>query len=232
MASSRWMLERSHYVITEVRNWQRVRKLAQSVQIWHRDPEVANRDLGWVETPNPYSRPTRQVAIRKRAPDGKRRDRVLVFSLPDKVLFWLLHRTEPQSRKSRRTLYAAMHAYDSRGGSVETSIRASNQGLGTTKRNKRRFCAQEMLVLLAQLVYNLITWMHAPLSHIEPRFRKFGKLRIVRDLFHIPGQVRLDAHGRALEITLNDKHVLAAPFARGVQRLLSASEMWSVWGEI
>jgi hypothetical protein len=44
--------------------------------------------------------------------------------------------------------------------------------------------------------------MHASLSRIEPRFCKTGKLRIVRDVFRIPGQVRLGAQGRILEITL------------------------------
>jgi hypothetical protein len=87
-------------------------------------------------------------------------------------------------------------------------------------------------ILLAQLAYNLITWMHASLSRIEPRFRTFGKLRIVRDLFHIPGQVRLDAQGRVLEITFNDRHVLAAPFARGTQRLISTDDVSPTWDEI
>jgi len=231
-ADINFLLARGYYVIAKVKNWQRARKLAQSVETWYPDPKVTNREIGWVEDPHAYSRPTRQVAIRKRMPDGKWRYRVLVFSLPDELLFGLLHRSQPQSRTSRRTLYAAMQAYDLRGGGVETSIRGSKQGLGITKRNKRRFSAQEMLVLLAQLAYNLITWMHASLSRIEPRFRTFGKLRIVRDLFHIPGQVRLDAQGRVLEITLNDKHVLAAPFAQSIQRLISADDMWPNWDEI
>lgn len=230
-ADINWLLERGYYVMAKVKNWQRAKKLAQSVETWYPDPKVASREIGWVEKPHPYSRPTRQVAIRKRMPDGTWRYRVLVFSLPDELLFELLHRARPQSRTPRRTLYAAVHLYDLRGGGVETSIRGSKQGLGLTKRNKRRFCAQEMLVLLAQLAYNLLTWMHASLSHIEPRFRKFGKLRIVRDLFHIPGQVRLDAQGRVLEITLNGKHILASPFARGMQRLISANDMSPIWGE-
>jgi hypothetical protein len=231
-ADINWLLERNYHVIAKVKNWQRANKLAKSVQTWYPDPKGAHRDIGWVENPHPYSRPTRQVAIRKRKPDGKWGVRVLVFSLPDELLFWLLRRAQPESRQSRRTLYAAMHAYDLRGGGVETSIRGSKQGLGLTKRNKRRFYAQEMLVLLAQLAYNLISWLHTSLSRIEPRFRKFGKLRIVRDLFHIPGRVLLDAQGRVLEITLNDTHILALPLARGMQRLISVNDMPPIWDEI
>jgi hypothetical protein len=230
-ADINWLLARGYDVIIKVKNWQRAKKLAQSVQAWYPDPKVPSREIGWVEQPHAYRRPTRQVAIRKQMPDGKWRYRVLVCSLSDELLFRLLHRAHPQSRQSRRTLYAVMRLYDLRGGGVETSIRGSKQGLGLTKRNKRRFCAQEMLVLLAQLAYNLLTWMQASLSHLEPRFRKFGKLRIIRDLFHIPGQVLVDAQGRVLNISLDGKHVLAASFARGIRRLLSANDMWPNWDE-
>jgi uncharacterized protein (DUF3820 family) len=230
-ADINWLLERGYYIIAKVKNWQRANKLAKSVQTWHPDPKVANRELGWVEKPHPYIRQTRQVAIRKRKPDGKWHYRVLVISLPDELLFWLLKRAQPQSRRSRRTLYAVMHAYDLRGGGVETSIKGSKQGLSITKRNKRRFCAQEMLLLLAQLAYNLITWFHTALSRIQPRFLRFGKLRIIRDLFHIPGHVLLDAQGRILEITLNGKHQLASSFARGMELLLSVNDVSSIWGE-
>lgn len=230
-ADINWLLARGYYIIIKVKNWQRAKKLAQSVQTWHRDPKVPSREIGWVEEPHPYRRSTRQVAIRKQMPDGKWRYRVLVCALPDELLFGLLHRAQPQSRTSKRTLYAVMQLYDLRGGGVETSIRGSKQGLGITKRNKRRFCAQEMLVLLAQLAYNLLTWLHAALSRLEPRFRKYGKLRIVRDLFHIPGQVILDAQGRVVEVMLNKKHILAPPFAHAMQRLLSGNDMSPIWHE-
>jgi hypothetical protein len=227
-ADINWLLERNYHLITKVKNWKRANKLAKSVETWYPDPKVANREIGWVTEPHAYVRPTRQVAIRKRKPNGKWHYRVLVFTLSDELLFQFLDRSLPQSRRSRRTLYAAMHAYDLRGGGVETAIRGSKSGLGITRRNKRRFSAQEMLVLLAQLAYNLITWLHVLLSRVCSRLSKYGKLRTVRDLFHIPGQVLLDAQGRVLKVTLNDKHTLALPFGHAMQCLVSENEMWPI----
>jgi hypothetical protein len=66
---------------------------------------------------------------------------------------------------------------------------------------KRRFPAQEMLVLRAQLAYNLIAWAHLALARTEPQLASFGLLRFVRDLFHIPGRIELDAQGHVFQIT-------------------------------
>jgi hypothetical protein len=49
---------------------------------------------------------------------------------------------------------------------------------------------------------------------------KFGVLRMVRDAFHIPGRLQLDAQGRLLQIVLCDRHPLARSFALGLERVL------------
>ena len=43
---------------------------------------------------------------------------------------------------------AYVRLYDDRGGGVETSFKDDKQGLGVTKRSKKRFAAQQMVVLL------------------------------------------------------------------------------------
>jgi hypothetical protein len=48
--------------------------------------------------------------------------------------------------------------YDKRGGAVETEIKESKQGIGITKRSKKRFEAQQMVMLLGSLAHNLIVW--------------------------------------------------------------------------
>jgi len=125
-----------------------------------------------------------------------------------------------------------LYAYDLRSGGIETSNRGSKEGLGLTKRNKRRFAAQEMLVLLAQLAYNLLTWTRNRLVVHRPQLRSFGPLRIVRDLFHITGRIQLDAQGRILEITLNEAHALALPFVQALSSLLARDDVSLNLGQI
>ena len=76
-----------------------------------------------------------------------------------------------------------------------------------------------MLVLLAQLAYNLLSWIRNLLATHRPSLRSYGPLRIVRDLLHITGMIRLDSQGRILEITFKRAHALASP----LQRALSSS---------
>jgi hypothetical protein len=227
-----WLLERDYQLVAKVQNWQRSVKLAKSVAQWHTDPKQPNRQVGWVEAPHDYARPTRQVAIRKRKKDGRWHYRILVFTLSDDALFVLHRRGRPKSRRNRRTLYAAVHLYDLRGGGVETSIRGSKQGLGLTKRNKRRFHAQEMLCLLAQLAYNVLTWVHRDTTARSPKLCRFGKLRLVRDVFHILGRITLDKQGRILEITLNEAHPYAAAFADATSALFARNGLSLNLGQI
>jgi hypothetical protein len=43
-----------------------------------------------------------------------------------------------------------------RGGGVETAFKDDKQGLGITKRNKKRFEAQQMVMLLNLLAHNVL----------------------------------------------------------------------------
>jgi hypothetical protein len=220
-ADVNWLLERGYGILIKVKNWQRATKLSQSVRSWVADPKTGERAVGWVEQPHAYNRPTRQLAMRSRLRDGTWHHRVVVLNLPDALLFELAGEAMPPAATPEQLGLAALHAYDQRGGGVETSLKGSKQGLGLTQRNKHRMAAQEMLVLLAQLAYNLLTWTRQHLAAYSPRLGKFGPLRMVRDLFHIPGRLRFDADGHLLEITLSDKHELAPPLVQAVSSLLA-----------
>lgn len=215
-ADINWLLNRGYLILIKVKNWQRARKLAQSVQTWYRDPKTGDREVGLVEDPHAYDQPTRQVALRMPKKDSGYHYRVLVFNLSDRQLFSLARQDLPQDPDSAQVLFTALYAYDLRSGGVETSIKGSKQGLGLTKRNKKRFAAQEMLVLLAQLAYNLIIWTRNLLAGPSPKLRRFGLLRMVRDIFHICGRVKFDAQGHVLKITLNQADELAQPFVNGL----------------
>jgi len=227
-----WLLQRGYLVMVKVKNWQRALKLSKSVTMWHPDPKTGSREVGWVEEPHAYERPTRQLAIRSAKADGSWHYRVLVFNLADDLLFDLAAQPRLKEPSLAQLGLAAAHAYDQRGGGVETSLRGSKQGLGLTKRNKRSFPAQEMLVLLAQLAYNLLTWMRIQLAAHSPRLGKLGPLRMVRDLFHIAGWLRFDSQARLLEITLCQTHELAAPLVQAMSSPLARDGMTLNLGQI
>jgi hypothetical protein len=183
--------------------------------VWYPDPKLAGREVGWVESPFAYAHPTHQMALRTRKKTGQWSYHVLVFTLSHDQLFWLARQPVLNSPTPQQVLLAALHAYDLRSGGIETSNKGSKQGLGLTKRNKRLFFAQEMLVLLAQLAYNLISWTRAVLTTAAPLFKGFGMLRMVRDVFHIPGHIDLDAQGHLIQISLRATHPYAAAFTLG-----------------
>ena len=153
------MLSRGYTLMVKLHNAKRTHKLAQSVETWVSDEKVPERQIGWVTQPTPYVLPTRQLAIRHRKRGAKHTDEfgysVLVFNLSDATLAELLDLNAPGAPLSPQAMFNALHFYDLRGGALETQFKGDKQGLGLAHRNKRRFYAQEMLVLLGQLAHTL-----------------------------------------------------------------------------
>jgi len=211
-----WILNHDYFLLIKIHNWQRVMKLITSVTNWYTDPHVPGRQLGWVETPYAYAQPTRQVALRKLKSNGKWLQQVVVFNLTDEMLFDLAGQPMPQSGTTGEVLFAALAAYDQRGGGAETQNKGDKQGLQLAHRNKHSFVAQEILVLLAQLAHNLLIWTRNDLARRDAYFAHYGIQRLVRDVLHIPGAVQIDAQGRVIRIALQGGH----PLARRVQTAL------------
>ena len=126
------------------------------------------------------------------------------------MVFDLAHQAMPQSYTPREVLFAALAAYDQRGGGAETQNKGDKQGLHLAHRNKHSFVAQEILVLLAQLAHNVLLWTRNDLARADDYFAHYGIRRMVRDVLQIPGCVQLDATGQVVRITLQANHPLAA----------------------
>jgi len=227
-----WVLERGYQVLVKVKNWRRAHKLAATVTHWYPDPKVPDREVGWVEAPFAYTQPTRQLALRKRKKDGTWSYHVLVFTLSDEALLPLCQPACLAQLAGAAMRPIAVYAYDQRGGGLETQNRADKQGLGLTHRNKRRFAAQEMLVLLAQLAHNTIIWARYPLSALEPDFRHFGMRRMVRDVFHIPGLIRANADGTIHTMVLKENHPYAQVFQQAFAHSLALDDLSLILGKI
>jgi len=116
-------------------------------------------------------------------------------------------------------LLAYVTFYDQRGGGIETAFKGDKQGLGLTKRNKKRFDAQHMLVLLGTLAHNVVVWARQWLS--SPAIHRWGILRMVRDVFHVSGLLRFDAFHQMVEMVLNQDARLAHSLIHPLRELLA-----------
>ena len=211
-ADINWLLARNYHLLVKVTHWKRVEKLAATVAVWETDPKDPRRQAGWVQVPFAYDRPTRQLAVRCQGKKGKWHTSILVFTLDDDQLQWLTEQGKRTFATPIASIWLPVYAYDLRGGAVETAIKGSKQGLGITKRNKKSFYGQEMLLLLGQLAYNLTAWVRNGLASCHARLQQFGMLRMVRDAFHIAGTIGVDGRGHIIQISLNQAHNLAASF--------------------
>jgi Transposase DDE domain len=216
-----WLLSRGYEVMAKEYSGQRVLRLAKTVTEWVQDPDWSERSFGWVsEPPTGYVRPGKPHC---RALSQTRRHlrwmRVLICSLSAEQVLAVLKRTRSQVADPTAVLAAYVTFYDQRGGGIETSFKGDKQGLGLTKRNKKRFEAQHMLVLLGSLAHNVVVWARRWLS--SQKIQHYGILRMVRDVFHISGLLRFDASGSVVEIVLNQEACLARSFIRPLQALLT-----------
>ena len=82
-------------------------------------------------------------------------------------------------------------------------IKEGKQGLGITRRSKKKFAAQQMVMLLGALAHNVLVWSKRWLLPAAPRLASYGALRLVRDVLGIGGLVEFDQKGAATRIVLN-----------------------------
>lgn len=230
-----WLLSRQYLFITKAYSAKRAEKVLKSVHTWHPDKKVKGREAGLVLSPHAYVLPTLQIGVRSHKKNGQWSYHLLVTNLslePFQQLYYLpamwRHCPEP-------ILWFALGSYDLRGGGCETAFKADKaetppsgrgfclikQGLGITKRNKKQFEAQQMLVLLADLAHNLCIWVKTVLVSQCRRFAPVGILSLVRDVFTISGQVVLDAKGHIKQILLNQRDPFAEDFQQAIQPFLN-----------
>jgi hypothetical protein len=204
-----WVLSRDYFLLVKVKSWRRAEKLTASVTEWHPDPKLRDREVGWITHPHAYWKATRQLGLRSRKKNGHWSYHILVFNLTDAMLFNLCGCPLPSALQPVDVMLAAVHAYDRRGGGVETQNKGDKQGLGLSHRNMHRFAAQEMLVLLGQLAHDVVIWTRNDLARVDPRFQKYGIQRTVRDALQIDGRIAINAQGQIQSIVLNENHPLA-----------------------
>jgi hypothetical protein len=223
VADVNWLLERNYHVHGKDYSGVRAQTLAASVTAWVDDPRIPERQVGWVTVPpTAYSRPVRRVAVRCRKKNGQGGVGVLISTLsPDEVVA-LARQPVDRVQASNAVLLAYVYLYDQRGGGVETSFKGDKQGLGITKRHKKRFAAQQMVTQLNALAHNTLVWTRQWLTPYVPSMRRWGIMRMVRDVLHVSGQIVFDHRQRITQILLNRADPLAKGLAPGLFALLGS----------
>jgi hypothetical protein len=226
LADVNWALSRGYQLHCKDYSSKRAHNLAGSVTEWVDDPRVPGRQVGWVSmSASEYVRPVRRIAVRCRKNNGQWGIGVLISTLSAQAILHLTAQPVALLPQADAELLAYVYFYDQRGGGVETSIKGDKQGLGITKRNKKRFEAQQMVMLLATLAHNVVIWARRWLVLQQPRLSRYGIERMVRDIFHISGFVVHDGLGHISQIVLNQAAPLAQGVADGLRALLQPAHV-------
>jgi len=219
-----WLLARGYLVHCKDYSGQQAKRLATSVADWYVDPHQPERQFGWVtEAAEAYVRPVKRIAVRCRKPDNEFAYGVLISALSAQQVLALTGQPLSLLDDPAAVLLAYVIFYDQRGGGVETAFKGDKQGLGMSKRSKKRFEAQQMLMLLGALAHNVIIWARGWLA--VPTLHRYGMLRMVRDVLHISGFLVFDAAGQIIQLVLNQAAPLAPALVYSLRSLLAPTHV-------
>lgn len=184
------------------------------------------------EKADAYVRPVHRIAVRCKKENGQWGIGVIVSNLEPTDVLWLTGRYDQEKEKDDQVLLAYVHFYDQRGGAIEIEIKEDKQGLNTTKRNKKRFAAQQVLTQLEVLAHNTLIWARRWLADHCPRMARFGLKRWVRDVLHLNGVVVWDKSLHLLQLILNPDDPLTKELSSGLAALLAGQQVAVYSGEI
>ena len=186
---------------------------------------LVGRSVGSIRATDEYVRLVRRVAVRTRKKNKQWGIGVIVSSLSPMTVSYLVGLTHEQRTQPLAQLLAYVYFYDLRAGGAESSFKADKQGLGITKRNKKRFEAQQMLTFLNGLAHNLLIWFRRYLAQRWAAVMKFGLFRFIRDVLQLNGWVFFDETQQLSTLILNQADPLAQPLALSLRSLLAPSDI-------
>lgn len=227
-----WLLRRGYHVHCKDISSRRAANYALGVREWISDPRHKGRELGWaVVRSGDYARPVRRLAMRWRKRNGQKCHALLISTLAPEEVMRLLGRPVEAARDERAVVLAYAELYDRRGGGVEIDIKESKQGLGITKRRKKSFAGQQMVMLLGTLAHNVITWAKRWLLADAPKLKSYGVQRVVRDVLAVSGFVEMGKSEAIRRVVLNGSSALARACIKALRALLRAEHVSIILGE-
>jgi hypothetical protein len=169
--------------------------------------------------------------MRWRKRNGQKCHALLISTLAPEEVMRLLGRRPEEVRDERAVVLAYAELYDRRGGGVEIDIKKSKQGLGITKRRKKSYTGQQMVMLLGALAHNVVVWVKRWLADEAPKLKRYGVQRVVRDVLAVGGFVELGKGGAIKRIVLNIYSALGRACAKALRVLLEAEHVRVTLGE-
>ena len=217
-ANINWLLWRNYQLLGKGFSGKRASKLARSVQHWTPAPSAdhTERDVGKILAPIRDGRRTVQWSVRVPTKRGHKYATLITTLDGDGV--------------------DLVHQYDLRAG-FENRTENDMSGLGLGKRQKKRWPAQQMMMLIVQLAHNLLVWQtswlqQAELTPQEQRIiKEHGVYRIVHQRLNVDGQVSRKG-AKVARIELNPLHPLAPLIQKGFQALLKSFGTRVILGKI
>jgi hypothetical protein len=208
-----WLLARGYQVTGKFKSPSRVHRLVRAIgpEAWQptRSP---GREVAVVPNPVAFTRPLAQYAVR--TPSKDHRD-----GYYHAVLF---------SSRTDLDRQETVDHYDDRAG-MEADLKADKHGLGLAVIRKQRLAAQTMVVLLTALAHNLLIWSRAWVQAPVPRLRQCGIVRLVQEVWAVPGRVKL-VGDTIVRIRLRRQHPRARALLTALTPLLAPSPSLAFWG--
>ena len=165
------------------------------------------REVAEVPTPVTFGRPLAQYAVR--TPSKKHKSgyyHAVVFT-----------------SRTDLTMTGVVEQYDGRAG-MEADLKSDKHGLGLAMIRKQRLPAQMIVVLLVQLAHNILIWVRSWLSKYAPRLHQYGIVRLIQQVWAIPGRIKLTDKG-VQRVRLRRAHPRARDVCSGFTPLLAKSHI-------
>jgi hypothetical protein len=171
-----YLLTRGYHVTGKFHTHTRVKRLAKLATEWK--PALhPGGECAVVGTPVAFERPVYQLLVRVPSTRGTDGYGYTVFF----------------SSRTEFTGTELIAHYDCRAG-IEADLKSDKRGIGMATIRKHQLAAQRVILLLIDLVHNILTWAREWLATYCPRLAGFGIVRLIRDIWGIPGRVKITGH--------------------------------------
>jgi hypothetical protein len=228
-----WLLKRGYQIHSKDCSLQRAAGIALTVKEWFADPLHPGRQVGWATCgSHDYEREVRRLIVRWEKKNGQECFAALLSTLSPRQVFDLLGQSPKLLNDRQAVVLAYAYLYDKRGGTIEIEIKEDKQGFGLAKRNKKRYEAQQIVVLLSALAHNVVVWSREWLSASVAKIKRNGVLRMVRDVFTVSGFLELDPKNAIRRIVLSCAAAWARRCANSLRALLKREHVRVILGEI
>lgn len=183
----------------------RVQKLVKPITEWQ-GTSSEGRQVAVVTEPVLLSQPTQQYAVRTPSKDR-----------PDGYYYAVLFTT-----RLELTMQEVVDHYDDRAG-MEADLKGDKHGLGLAVLRKHKLAAQKVVILLVELAHNVLVWSRSWLVKRVPRLESFGLVRLVQEVWAVPGRVKV-IDDRLKRVRLHPDHPRVEDVSIGLSGLLSEGQ--------